>query len=285
MTIQQKLIRLNNKSLLLLLVFCGSFVYGQFKNFGDTTKNNRDLNYKYSVYVYGDIVREFGIGFQYQLGNKINFDVSLYNVRPNLQIKKTVKEADYFDYSGFGISFKPKFLFSRKNRLYVGANIGYEYLSHGVIFVDRSNPHIDIYSTESVKGSVYNIGFTFGNKFRYKHFLIEPFCGAGFVFNKTTAIVYSAKNNRGFGNQTFPLTYEHKDAYGLLNAGIKLGYSFKNNHKKEYAIDKKFRDVFNPKLDSLTRLFYLMEYHRPFLFEAFLKYKDLNKKALKRKGR
>lgn len=39
--------------------------------------------------------------------------------------------------------------------------------------------------------------------------------------------------------------------------------------------------MFNPRLDSLTRLFYLIEYHRPLLFEAFLKYKDLDKKAMK----
>lgn len=198
MVIQNKRIQLINTSLLLILMLCNSVVYAQFKNFGDTTKNKRDLNYKYSVYAYGDIVRELGIGFQYQLGNKFNFDVSLYNVRPNLQIKKTVKEADYFDYSGYGLSIKPKFFISRKNRLYVGANFGYEYLSHGSIFVDRSTPHETMTSIESVKGSVYNIGFTFGNKSPYKQILIEPFLAVAFVVNKTTAAVYSAHNGALF---------------------------------------------------------------------------------------
>ena len=63
----------------IILVFttlCNTIIYGQFKNFGSKAKVKPEPNFKYSVYAYYDIIRESGVGFQYQLGNKINIDVS-----------------------------------------------------------------------------------------------------------------------------------------------------------------------------------------------------------------
>ncbi len=56
--------------LVLSMMHSHSFVYGQLKNFGTNAKYKPGPDYHYSVYGYYDIIRESGVGFQFQIGNR-----------------------------------------------------------------------------------------------------------------------------------------------------------------------------------------------------------------------
>jgi|GEM_PF-4566698 len=234
-----------------------SFVYGQLKSFGTKAKNKPEPNYHYSVYGYYDLVREIGIGAQFQIQNKWNLDVSVYNVRSSEYFKAKVRQEDYHDFSGYGMSIKPKFLLGSLNRTYIGVNINYEYLHHDALLVDRSGfgLHHTFRCIESASGNVFTLGATAGHKMLYKHMFVEPFLCAGVVFNKTTATVYEANTNYLYPNKPFPLSYQYNGNFLHFNIGIKVGYSFKNISQKREAINKKFDVVYIPKTDSLMNYF------------------------------
>lgn len=242
-------------TILVILMLCNFLIYGQFKNFGTKAKVKPEPNFNYSVYAYYDIIRESGVGFQYQLGNKINIDVSAYLINKQNNFGGIIQQWDYYEFKGFGFSLKPKYLLSRLGRFYVGANIAYEFLHHDKAWVDYSySDDYQRYNLEYAKGSVYTIGFTLGNRMTFKHALFEPFFGMGYTASNIVSTAYAAKGQNADPNMIYPYTYKPKHDYFQLNIGIKLGYSFKIN-KKHDAIDKKFDDIYIPKAEVLENYF------------------------------
>ena len=288
MIIQNKPIQLNNKALLLVfLMFCNLFVYGQLKNFGSKAIFKPEPNFKYSVYAYYDIIRESGIGFQYQIGNIINLDVSAYLINNQNNLNRLIKQWDYYEFKGYGFSLKPKYLLlNRLSRFYVGANIAYEFLHHDKVWVDYSySDDYQRYNLEDAKGSVYTIGFTLGNRMTVKHMLFEPFFGMGYTASNIVSTAFAAKGQNADPNTIFPYSYRPKHDYFQLNIGIKLGYSFKRN-KKHDAVDKKFDDVYIPKTVALENYFKSVDFKdktssKKSLKEALNRFEALNRNTLK----
>jgi hypothetical protein len=226
---------------------------GQLKSFGTKAKNKPEPNYHYSVYGYYDVIRESGIGFQFQIGNLLNLDVSGYLINKQSNLGGVIQQWDYYDLTGHGFSFKPKFLISRLGRFYVGPNIAYEALHHNKVWVEYyygSGSNYINHNLEGAQGYAYTIGFTLGNKLSYKHLFFEPFFGFGLTSAKFTKTLYD-ENPRPSNIPNYPVvTSNYTKDYFQLNLGIKLGFSFKKS-KKHDAIDKKFDDVYIPKTKAL----------------------------------
>lgn len=250
------------KDLKNLLIFLFSLLsiaqHAQLKNFGTQAKHKPGPSYKYSLYGYYDLVRERGLGFQIQQGNKWNFDVSIYNVFENSDMFGGV-QYNYADFSGYGASFKPKYFIGDMGRLYIGANIGFEYLNHPIIWVERSESggHYDIFSYESAKGNCLNIGATTGTKIQIKNLFVEPFGTIGFASNFTKSTIYytNAKSITQTNNPVFPIERKFGGAYLHLNIGVKMGISFKDYSQKREAINQTFDNVYIPQLQKLKKQF------------------------------
>ena len=264
-----------------------SFIYGQLKNFGTKAKYKPEPHYRYNVYGYYDMIRESGVGFQFQLGNKINLDVSGYLINKQNNLGGIIQQWDYYEFKGYGFSLKPKYLLlSRLSRFYIGANIAYEFLHHDKVWVDYSySDDYQRYNLEDAKGSAYTIGFTLGNRMTFKQILFEPFFGMGYTASNIASTAYEAKGQNANPNTIYPYTYRPKHDYFQLNIGIKLGYSFKRNKKHE-AIDKKFDDVYIPKTIALENYFKLVDFKdkttsKQSLKEALNRFEALNRNTLK----
>ena len=258
-----------------------SFVYGQFKNFGSKAKHKPEPNYFYSVYGYFDLIRESGVGFQYQLGIKWNLDASTYLINKQGSLSGTISQWDYYDLTGYGFSFKPKYLLSRMNRFYIGANLAIEALHHDKTWVEYTLGRGDrLYKLEESRGIAYTLGFTLGNRMTYKRLLIEPFFGMGYVISDLSSKSFASTTGGTVEYFSQPVAVSNHD-YFQLNIGIKFGCSFKKNKTNE-GIDKKFDNIYILKQDSLTKKFQSINYKRPYLSEAYSNYKYLNRHALLR---
>ena len=254
MTNQKQLII--KTTILVFTTLCNSLIFAQFKNFGTKAKIKPEPNFNYSVYAYYDIIRESGVGFQYQLGNKINIDVSAYLINKQNNLNRLIKQWDYYEFKGFGFSLKPKYLLSRLGRFYVGANIAYESLHYDKAWVEyyygRGSNYIN-HNLQGAKGEAYTIGLTLGNKMPYKHAFFEPFFGIGITTARLTTILYN-ENPLPSNTVKYPISSISKIEYLQMNIGIKIGYSFKRS-KKHDVIDKKFDDVYIPKAEVLENYF------------------------------
>lgn len=269
-----------------LALFCFTInVFGQFKNFGQKAKFKPEPNYVFSIYGYYDVIREYGLGFQCQLNNKYSLDVSVYKVYPYGYLYKKILQWDYYDFQGYGLSLKPKFMFSSRNRLYVGLNLSYEQLFHKAVpinyyFGRDSDPY---YTMTESKGYGANIGITFGNKFSYKFIFLEPFFSVGVTETHTQNTDYSSTSSRLNLWEKYPESYSQSKAFFYTNIGLKLGFSFKKN-KKHAAIDKKFDAVYIPKAISLNNYIKTIDYKKSttskYLKEVRNRYNALNRHAL-----
>lgn len=275
-----------------IIIFCliilGSTVqvFGQLKNFGTNAKFKPEPNYFFSVYAYADLVREGGVGLQYQMNNKYNMDFSAYLINPNTYFKDKIKQWDYYDLKGYGFSFKPKFQFSKLNRLYVGLNLAYEKLQHEKISVEYFNlgNHSIFYNQEDAKGFGYTVGLTLGNKLSYKQVFFEPFFGIGITKTKLNKTIYNSTNTYNDAKYAiYPQSHVNNKIFFQMNIGLKLGFSFKKS-KKHAAIDKKFDDVYIPKANSLNNYIKTIDSIKPinskYLKEVRNRYKALNRHAL-----
>ena len=265
-----------------------SFVYGQLKNFGAKAKYKPEPNYHYSVYGYYDVIRESGIGVQFQIINKINLDVSGYLINKQSDLGGLVKQWDYYDLRGYGFSLKPKYLLGRFSKLYIGPNIAYEVLHHDKVWVEnysgRGALFIDHY-LQDARGTAYTIGFTFGSKINYKQIFLEPFLGLGLTSAKLTQTTYDRDNKDYYPIVNYPIVNVVKMQYLQINLGIKLGFSFKKSKKHE-AIDKKFDEVYIPKSIALGVYLNSVEATTKMtpknLRKAINRYKRLNSSTLRR---
>jgi hypothetical protein len=263
-----------------------SNVYGQLKNFGTKAKYKPEPNYHYSVYGYYDVIRESGVGFQFQIGNLLNLDVSGYLINKQNNLGGLVKQWDYYDLTGYGFSLKPKYLLGRFSRLYIGPNVAYEVLHHDKVWVEnysgRGALFIDHY-LQDARGTAYTIGFTFGSKINYKQMFLEPFFGLGLTSAKLTQTTYDRDNKAYYPIVNYPVVNVVKMQYLQINLGIKLGFSFKKNKKHE-AIDKKFDEVYIPKSIALGAYFETLDLSSrqapKHLKRALARYEALNRNAL-----
>jgi hypothetical protein len=114
------------KHITYLLLLVSFSTVAQLKNFGTKAKYKPEPVYHYSVYGYYDVIRESGVGFQFQIGNLLNLDVSGYLINKQNNLGGLVKQWDYYDLTGYGFSLKPKYLLGRFSKLYIGPNIAYE---------------------------------------------------------------------------------------------------------------------------------------------------------------
>jgi hypothetical protein len=274
------------------LFFSSANIFGQFKNFGTNSKNKPQPTYIYSVYAYYDIVREYGIGFQYQLNNKYSLDASLFKIYPYGLLYENISQWDYYDFQGYGFSIKPKFMFISRNRLYVGLNVSFEQLYHNIVPVEFYNGRGSqlYYEMTERKGYGSTIGISFGNKFTFKQVFIEPFVAFGATFTKTKNITHSSTYEYYNNNNVpkYPIEYSSNGSFFQTNIGVKIGLSFKKN-KKHIAIDKKFDDVYIPKAISLNNYIKTIDYKKPttskYLKEARNRYKALNRNTLAKYNR
>ncbi len=273
-----------------------SFVYGQLKNFGTNAKHKPGPDFRYSVYGYYDVVREIGVGAQFQIQNKWSLDVSVYNVRSSEYFKMQISQWDYHDFRGYGLSLKPKWLLGPMNRFYVGLNLACEYLKHDIIWENYSavGDHYDLFVLKSANGAAFNLGSTIGIKQHYKQLFIEPFLTIGISIVDMKSTIYGARGAVGFlPNEPYPYTISsssHNGSFPIenkflhFNIGIKVGVSFKNASQKREAINKKFDAVYIPKSDSLTNYFNTVGFEliekSANLKVAFENYKRLNRQIL-----
>jgi hypothetical protein len=271
----------------LFVMLSNSNVYGQLKNFGTKAKYKPEPNYHYSVYGYYDVIRESGVGFQFQIGNLLNLDVSGYLINKQNNLGGLVKQWDYYDLTGYGFSLKPKYLLGRFSRLYIGPNVAYEVLHHDKVWVEnysgRGALFIDHY-LQDARGTAYTIGFTFGSKINYKQMFLEPFFGLGSTSAKLIQTTYDRDNKAYYPIVNYPIVNVVRMQYFQINLGIKLGFSFKKSKKHE-AIDKKFDEVYIPKALALGAYFKthdLSGWQGPrHLKRALARYKALNRNALR----
>lgn len=271
-----------------LVFFCSStLVFGQLKNFGTKAKFKPEPNYFFSIYGYYDVVREYGIGVQYQLNNKFSLDFSLYKIYPYGYLYKKISQWDYYDFNGYGCSIKPKFMFSAKNRFYVGLNLAFEQLWHDSLAVENYNGKGSqfYYTILERKGHGTNIGINMGNKLTYKHLFIEPFISFGVTVLKANTIVYSSTYEyyNSADEPKYPIKYSYNHIYFQTSIGIKIGFSFKKSNKHA-AIDKKFDEVYIPKSNNLKNYFKTINLKNPIVNKnmqmALARYEALNRNAL-----
>lgn len=282
--IQKKLI-----VLFIVLLSPTTLVFGQLRNFGTNTKFKPQPNYFYSVYAYYDVVREYGFGIQYQLNNKFSLDLSFHKIYSYGFLYEKIYQWDYYDFQGYGLSLKPKFMFSPRNRLYVGINVSFEQLSHGLVPVEFYNGRgTQFYHevTES-KGTGSTIGITFGNKISYKHIFFEPFLSLGVTNTKTKNTVVSSSYDyySYMSVPQYPITSTHHGLFFQTNIGLKLGFSFKKSKKHE-AIDKKFDKLYIPKSNNLKTYFKSVNFKdrsiKKDMRRAYARYEALNRNALQK---
>lgn len=271
-------------TLFFVSVFSPNLVYGQLKNFGTEPKQKPESSYLFNIYGYYDFVREQGIGVQYSFLGMYNLDISYYNVYPNGGFN-FVSQWDYKDFSGQGISVKPKYQFSFLGRWYIGANISYEWLKHGIVPVEYYYGRGSLYFyhyQESARGTAYTIGVTFGNKIRYQRFFIEPFFGIGFTEARLNKTIYGVDHEEPY-QKDFPYTESIRQSFFQSNLGIKVGFSFKKS-KKHKAIDEKFDNYYIPKSNSLKNYFQSIDFSnqsiKKDLRRALARYEALNRNAL-----
>jgi hypothetical protein len=276
-------------ALFFVLFYSTPHVFGQLKNFGSKSKFKPEPNYFFSVYGYYDVVREYGIGAQYQINNKYSLDLSVYKIYPYGYLHQKISQWDYYDFDGYGISIKPKFMFSAKNRLYVGLNLSFEQLWHGSVAVENYNGRGSqfYYDMLERKGYGNTIGISIGNKFTYKQLFIEPFISFGATIVKAKTIVHSSTYEyyNSADEPKYPLEYMSNGTYFQTNIGIKFGFSFKKS-KKHIAIDQKFDQIYNPKLISLMNYFKTVDIKKieknKYLRTAYRRTKGLNRSILLR---
>lgn len=245
----------------ILILLYPSLTYGQLKNFGTKAKNKPEPNYFISIYAYGDLIRESGVGFQYLLANKFGMDFSFYLINKHVSLAKIIKQWDYYDFSGFGFSFKPKHHFGLLNRSYVGLNFAYERIHHNRVSVEKWGT--DAYKElEDADGYGYTIGITLGKKIPIKHYFLEPFFGIGLTFTEQNRTNYENNSYKyGYQDDT-PKYYKDEYEYFQLNLGLKFGFSFKKS-KKHQALDKKFDAVYIPKATSLIKYIQTIDFTNP----------------------
>ena len=246
-------------TLLLVLFYSSTPVFGQLKNFGTKSKVKPEPVYLLSVYGYADLVREDGVGFQYQLFSKYNIDVAAYLVNPNMYFKDKLRQWDYWDLKGFGFTIKPKYQFDLLGKWYVSPNIAFEWLKHDKTWVEHMvYYHEIVHFLEESKGKAYTIGLSFGRKIMMNRMMLEPFIGLEITTFKGEKTTYEIDNPRLFSTQTYPIKESYEQTYFQFNVGLKFGLSFKKN-KKHIAIDKKFDDVYIPKAIHLMNYFKTMD--------------------------
>lgn len=256
----------------------------QLKNFGTNAKRKPEPNYLLGVYGYYDFVREYGLGIQYQVWNNFSIDASGYMIYPYSSLN-FVDQWDYKDFKGYGVSLKPKFHFTMLGRWYVGTNISYEWLEHGIVPVEvyngKGSMYIYHYQKEA-RGTAYTIGLTFGNKIRWQQIFMEPFFGIGLTSAKLTQTTYGVYPQT-FQEKDFPYTKNIRMDYLQSNLGLKIGLSFKKS-KKHQVIGKKFDEVYIPKSDNLTVYFKNVPKEQlqqnKNLRKAHVRYKSLNMSSL-----
>ncbi len=271
----------------IVFVFSSHFIFGQIENFGSKARIKPEPNYFFNAYGYADVVREYGLGFQYQPLPKYNFDVSVYLVSPNTFFKDKIRQWDYYDLKGYGISFKPKFQFSKLSRFYVGLNLAYEKLYHDKVWVEyyygKGSSYIYHY-LEDANGYGYTIGLTIGNKFRFKQLFVEPYFGLGITTSKLDKTKYEVDHRESY-DKNFPYSYSEKKGFFQMNIGLKLGFSFKKSKKHE-AIDRKFDELYIPKSNNLKTYFKSINPKdqpvKKDMRRAFARYEALNRNALQK---
>lgn len=273
-------------SLFILFFLTAGGLHAQLKNFGSGAKFKPQPVFLFGAYGYGDLVREYGVGFQYQFLATYNFDLSAYIIAPNPYFRDKIKQWDYYDLKGYGLSFKPKFQLSKLGRFYIGLNLAYEYLHHDKVWVEYyegrgSQIH---HNLETANGYAYTIGCTIGEKLSYKQLFFEPFFGIGItssILNKTT----HAYNRPLYYTQLLPYSFKDKRDFFQMNLGLKIGFSFKKN-KKHAAIDKKFDEVYIPKAKSIERYLKTVDFEHQatskYLQQAKTRLKLLNGSTLRR---
>lgn len=270
--------------LLFVAIFSSNIVFGQLKNFGTVAKQKPESSYLFNVYGYYDFVREQGVGLQYSFLGLYNLDVSYYNIYPNGGFN-FVSQWDYKDFNGQGISIKPKYQFSFLGRWYIGANVSYEWLKHGIVPVEyyygRGSMYIYHYQ-ESAKGNAYTIGITFGNKIRYQRIFIEPFFGIGYTEARLNKTIYGVDHKEPY-QKSFPYSESIRQSFFQSNLGVKFGFSFKKS-KKHSTIDEKFDKIYVPKSNTLKNYFKSVDFKnqtiKKDLRRALARYEALNRNAL-----
>ncbi|MES2512606.1 MAG: hypothetical protein V4580_00625 [Bacteroidota bacterium] len=237
------------------------------------------------MYAYYDVVREYGLGFQYQCNNKYNVDFSVSKIYPYGCLYEKISQWDYYDFQGYGFKFNPKFMFGRINKMYVGLNLSYEQLSHDTVRVYNYNGRGTeyYYTLSKSKGVGFTVGVTVGNKIRFNFLFMEPFISLGLTETHTKNTDYATTSNRLNLWKQYPYSYSQSKAFFYTTIGLKLGLSFKKS-KKHAAIDKKFDDVYIPKTTLLKTYFKSVNFKDRSLQKdtrrAYARYKGLNRNAL-----
>ena len=283
------MLKLNSCQKIIIILFIAFIsnkpaALGQFKNFGSQAKHKPQPNYFYSVYAYYDLVRESGVGIQYQLLPSYSIDISAYFINPTNYLKDKILQWDYYDLKGYGFSLRPKYHFSSLGNWYVTPNISFEWLGHGKVWVKEMVYYHQIvnYLTET-NGKAYTVGLNFGRKIIINRFFLEPFIGFGVSSFKGEKTTYAIDDANVFPSQTYPIKDVYRQDFFQTNIGLKLGFSFKKS-KKHAAIDKKFDDVYIPKAVSLNNYFKPIDpktiENSKYLRKAYSRTKKLNSSAL-----
>lgn len=246
------------KSIILCLtLFACVHSFGQLKSFGSKARLAPQKAYQYSAYVYGDAVREYGLGIQRQFSSYFSMDVSLQRFYTHGIFYKKILQWDYYDLSGYGLSLKPKYMFGDVRRTYVGLNVSFEKLSHGTVPVNYYNGSGSRYYDDYMEseGLGTTIGLVMGGKIGIRRFFLEPFFGMGFTHYKFRSTVHSTTNSDYiYAGKTYPYSQSGKELFFQANLGLKFGVSFKKS-KLQKAIDKKFDEVYLPKIKRLKATF------------------------------
>lgn len=230
----------------------------QLRSFGTKATVRPQPTFLFSAYAYGDLIREYGAGFQYQCGVKTNFDLSAYLISPNHLFKDIIGQWDYYDLRGCGFSFKPKYQADKLSRFYIGLNLAYELVKHNALWVEYySGKGSQLHSKlQTAKGYMYTIGCTVGNKLYYRQFFFEYFGGIGVTSSVLKRTVSAYDRDVNFQTPSLPFNYTDRLDFFQINVGLKIGLSWKKS-KKHAAIDKKFDEVYLPKSKNIA--FYLKD--------------------------
>ncbi|WP_317898977.1 hypothetical protein [Aurantibacillus circumpalustris] len=268
---------------LLILIFTSSntTLFGQLASFGTHSKRKPLTRYKFAAYSYFDFWREAGIGIQSQIGSKWSIDLSAFYIRPNSFIKTKIRNWEYYNFDGAGISLKPK-LYIGITGLYIGMAYSLEYLEHKKIRVaynaSNLNPDLDIYyNEESCYGWASTIGFTVGNKFQNRKLIIEPFYVIGITVASLTGTTYSSTSPYSYGIH-YPYQFTSVSPYLCMNFGLKIGFNFKKNKKAE-RIDSKFDAIYLPRHSALMKYMETIDFKRLEHPKSFKKANSKIKKA------
>lgn len=202
--------------------------------FAYTRDKNPPSMYKHTFYAYFDIVREYGVGYQYQAKKWLSFDVSVFGLYQGGALKNVIQQWDYNHFKGYGLKVTPKFKLKKLN--YIAPFFTVENLFYKRGMIQEYNDPVIMYYLRDAKGYGFSYGVSYGYRFNISQLMLETYLAMGITDARLDYKEYGFQEGylNGFNsNKTFykhdtPFSYSEHKYYFYTNIGIKIGF----NHKK-----------------------------------------------------